>query len=172
MRCICGEQQPVQGVGAFMYPQSERTWRSRCPCLNINFPRSAQEAQHRFVYPSAYIPTTFLRPCRRRHRFRMAPLTCLLCVFAAAGTALASPLILARQNNSSPTSCPGYRASNVQTSANGLTATLTLAGSPCNVYGTDIEDLTLTVEHQTGIFIPQRSLKTKLKSIQTNASTS
>jgi alpha-glucosidase len=44
--------------------------------------------------------------------------------------------------------CPGYTASNVLETANGITADLTLAGPACNVYGTDIEALTLTVEYQ------------------------
>jgi alpha-glucosidase len=47
------------------------------------------------------------------------------------------------------TVCPGYRGSNVQYSDTGLTADLTLAGPACNVYGTDIESLSLTVEYQT-----------------------
>ncbi|KAK5170881.1 uncharacterized protein LTR77_004025 [Saxophila tyrrhenica] len=45
--------------------------------------------------------------------------------------------------------CPGYKASGVERTARGFTASLTLAGEPCNVYGTDVEDLTLTVEVQT-----------------------
>lgn len=45
--------------------------------------------------------------------------------------------------------CPGYRASNVQETDAGVTADLTLAGQPCNVYGTDISDLTLSVEYQS-----------------------
>ncbi|KIW81454.1 hypothetical protein Z517_04479 [Fonsecaea pedrosoi CBS 271.37] len=45
--------------------------------------------------------------------------------------------------------CPGYTASQVSTSSTGLTAHLTLAGTACNVYGTDIHDLDLTVEYQT-----------------------
>jgi alpha-glucosidase len=61
----------------------------------------------------------------------------------------ATPLLFPRQANT--TSCPGYKASDVSTTANGLTAKLTLAGTPCNLYGTDIEDLTLTVEYQTGM---------------------
>ncbi|KAI1392968.1 glycoside hydrolase family 31 protein [Hypoxylon trugodes] len=44
--------------------------------------------------------------------------------------------------------CPGYIASNVKNTSNGLTADLTLAGDACNVYGTDIEALTLVVEYQ------------------------
>lgn len=45
--------------------------------------------------------------------------------------------------------CPGYQASNVRISSTGLTAHLVLAGNACNVYGTDIHDLDLTVEYQT-----------------------
>lgn len=43
--------------------------------------------------------------------------------------------------------CPGYRASNVQKTARGMTATLTLAGKACNVYGTDVESLNFTLEY-------------------------
>jgi alpha-glucosidase len=43
----------------------------------------------------------------------------------------------------------GYKASHVEESDNGLTAVLTLAGAPCNVYGNDIEVLKLKVEHQS-----------------------
>jgi hypothetical protein len=46
--------------------------------------------------------------------------------------------------------CPGYAASNVKTTATGLTASLTLAGHGCNVYGTDLKDLTLEVSYDTG----------------------
>ncbi|KAK8064553.1 alpha-glucosidase [Apiospora phragmitis] len=44
--------------------------------------------------------------------------------------------------------CPGYKASNVVQTTNGLTADLTLAGKPCNLYGNDIESLVLTVDYQ------------------------
>ncbi|KAL4891029.1 glycosyl hydrolases family 31-domain-containing protein [Aspergillus ambiguus] len=44
--------------------------------------------------------------------------------------------------------CPGYRASNVHHTRHGFTASLALAGDPCNVYGTDVDALTLTVEYQ------------------------
>ncbi|KAL5358971.1 glycosyl hydrolases family 31-domain-containing protein [Aspergillus floccosus] len=44
--------------------------------------------------------------------------------------------------------CPGYRASDVHHNSHGFTASLALAGDPCNVYGTDVEALTLTVEYQ------------------------
>ncbi|KAI1641298.1 family 31 glycosyl hydrolase [Biscogniauxia mediterranea] len=45
--------------------------------------------------------------------------------------------------------CPGYAASNIKTTVSGLTADLTLAGEACNVYGTDLEDLTLEVSYDT-----------------------
>ncbi|KAI9785940.1 MAG: hypothetical protein M1839_008206 [Geoglossum umbratile] len=45
-------------------------------------------------------------------------------------------------------SCPGYRAVDVRRNANGFTATLTLAGKACNVYGTDIQSLNLSAEYQ------------------------
>ena len=45
--------------------------------------------------------------------------------------------------------CPGYTASNVQKSSSGIVADLTLAGNPCNVYGTDVQDLILKVEYQS-----------------------
>ena len=47
------------------------------------------------------------------------------------------------------TVCPGYKGSNVKRTSNGLTATLTLAGPACNVYGTDVQTLELTVEYQS-----------------------
>lgn len=46
--------------------------------------------------------------------------------------------------------CPGYKASNVKTSATGLTADLKLAGKACNVYGTDLDNLILEVTYETG----------------------
>lgn len=46
--------------------------------------------------------------------------------------------------------CPGYSASNVQKNSNSLTANLILAGEACNVFGTDLPNLTLTVEYQSG----------------------
>lgn len=48
-------------------------------------------------------------------------------------------------------SCPGYKASNFVSTGSTLTADLTLAGPACNVYGTDLTDLKLVVEYQTGM---------------------
>lgn len=47
------------------------------------------------------------------------------------------------------TACPGYTASNIVKTASGLTADLTLAGEACNVYGSDLQDLTLEVSYDT-----------------------
>ena len=46
------------------------------------------------------------------------------------------------------TVCPGYTASDVAQNDYGFTALLTLAGKACNVYGTDVEALNLTVAYQ------------------------
>lgn len=64
---------------------------------------------------------------------------------------IVSANIISRQDAGALDSCPGYRASNVETSDSGLTASLTLAGTACNAYGTDLEELTLTVEYQSGM---------------------
>lgn len=45
--------------------------------------------------------------------------------------------------------CPGYKASHVVRTAHGLAADLDLAGPACNLYGTDVDFLTLTVEVQS-----------------------
>lgn len=47
------------------------------------------------------------------------------------------------------TECPGYIASDIHEDAFGFTARLKLAGKRCNVYGTDVEDLNLTVQYQS-----------------------
>lgn len=73
----------------------------------------------------------------------------LLLFMAAAASATA----VARRDFPSDdplTSCPGYTASNVVKTASGLSADLTLAGEACDVYGTDLTDLTLEVSYDTG----------------------
>ncbi|KAJ5167440.1 alpha/beta-glucosidase agdC [Penicillium canariense] len=49
----------------------------------------------------------------------------------------------------SPDDCPSYKAVNINEQGQSLTADLTLAGDPCNCYGTDLENLKLLVEYQT-----------------------
>ena len=46
------------------------------------------------------------------------------------------------------TICPGYKASDVQTSDTGMTATLKLNGKHCQAYGNDIDTLALTMSYQ------------------------
>lgn len=45
--------------------------------------------------------------------------------------------------------CPGYSLSNVQKTSRGLTGSLSLSGSPCNAYGKDYTNLTLSVYYDT-----------------------
>ncbi|KAI4598086.1 hypothetical protein KJ359_003895 [Pestalotiopsis sp. 9143b] len=71
-----------------------------------------------------------------------------LLVFAA--TAAAAAVLRRDYPSDAPlAACPGYKASNVQTTTSGLTADLTLAGEACNVYGTDLTDLILEVSYDT-----------------------
>ena len=81
---------------------------------------------------------------------KMVLLDSLLTASLALVSSASADILLPRQQNATLSSCPGYRASGVETTGNGLTATLTLAGTACNVYGTDLEELTLTVEYQSG----------------------
>ena len=46
--------------------------------------------------------------------------------------------------------CPGYKAVNIREHGQSLTADLVLAGEHCDSYGTDLENLKLLVEYQTG----------------------
>lgn len=77
----------------------------------------------------------------------------VLCASLAVTAVSAFPTALEERqssNASSLASCPGYKASNIQTTSTSLSADLTLAGTACNAYSSDISDLTLTVEYQTG----------------------
>lgn len=70
-----------------------------------------------------------------------------------AAAAAAATTVLSRadtSNSSTLDNCPGYKASNVQTTDSGLTAELSLAGAACNVYGDDLKDLILQVTYETG----------------------
>ena len=49
-----------------------------------------------------------------------------------------------------PDQCPGYNAVNINELEKSLTADLILAGDPCDLYGSDLKNLKLLVEYQTG----------------------
>ena len=59
------------------------------------------------------------------------------------------PNVLDPQAVDAQSVCPGYTAANVLRTPYGLTAILDLAGKACNLYGTDIETLNLTVAYQS-----------------------
>ncbi|SMR62958.1 unnamed protein product [Zymoseptoria tritici ST99CH_3D1] len=70
-----------------------------------------------------------------------------LFVGAALAVTASSRALSVRQSSSDVS--PGYSASNVEMTAFGLTADLTLAGPATNTYGNDIENLKLTVNYDT-----------------------
>jgi alpha-glucosidase len=54
-----------------------------------------------------------------------------------------------RPRTDGPDQCPGYKAINIKEQDNSLMADLVLAGDACNLYGSDLVNLTLLVEYQT-----------------------
>ncbi|CAN8104774.1 unnamed protein product [Discula destructiva] len=68
---------------------------------------------------------------------------------ASAGLAASASIALDSRSNTALSSCPGYSASNIQKTATSLSADLTLAGPSCNVYGDDLQSLTLEVTYET-----------------------
>lgn len=112
-----------------------------------------QESTLYLVYPLAALPrsSTVLYVSHRKTAV-MAPNFFMRVITASLAVALVAANVIPRQVNVE--SCPGYNASNVKQSRNGLTADLTLAGTACNVHGSDIQDLTLTVEYQSSKHIP------------------
>ena len=46
--------------------------------------------------------------------------------------------------------CPGYKVVEVTSATTSLTARLELAGEPCDVYGSDLQNLTLKVTFEDG----------------------
>ena len=71
-------------------------------------------------------------------------------LFACAISAIPTHELNARAASKPIDSCPGYTASNVKTSYNGLSADLKLAGAACNTYGKDLQNLRLEVTYETG----------------------
>lgn len=84
------------------------------------------------------------------------------------GLAAAEVVARATPDYDSLDKCPGYAASNVQTTDNGLTADLKLAGTACNTYGDDLEDLVLEVTYENGECPPAEfCLATKMLTLYT-----
>jgi alpha-glucosidase len=83
-----------------------------------------------------------------------------LALAACSSLALAAPFFpgdtpplffpVSNTNTGSLDNCPGYTATNVLKTDSSLTADLTLAGSACDLYSSDIKDLKLEVEYQNG----------------------
>lgn len=59
-----------------------------------------------------------------------------------------------RQAAGTGESCPGYVVSDVEQTATGLVANLNLGGAACNVHGTDVPELKLSVNYDSGKNIP------------------
>ena len=100
------------------------------------------------VYKEAWRCFLF-RGCRDVGKFDMFA-SLFLTVVASATAALAGPLAHAGLRRQTTTNdCPSYSASNVVKTDSTLTADLKLAGTACNAYGQDLDDLKLLVEYQT-----------------------
>ena len=63
-----------------------------------------------------------------------------------------------RQATENINDCPGYSASDIVNTDTGLTAKLTLNGPACNVYGTDVQNLRLLVNYDSGMHTKLRRL--------------
>lgn len=79
-------------------------------------------------------------------------------LFLASLVGAAAAAEVALQPWASNDECAGYTASNVSQQGPSLTANLTLAGDHCDTYGTDLENLKLLVEYQTGEFLSARKV--------------
>ncbi|KIM49885.1 glycoside hydrolase family 31 protein [Hebeloma cylindrosporum] len=65
-------------------------------------------------------------------------------------TAVAASVSAIQVDPSVLDACPGYSATNIKTRRDGLTADLVLLPNPCNVFGDDIQKLSLSVIYETG----------------------
>jgi len=83
-------------------------------------------------------------------RFLLTAAAAVAVSTVVAASSPSSSLAIRDAQDDALAACPGYKASNVKTTATGLTADLTLAGTACNAYGTDIDDLVLSVSYDSG----------------------
>lgn len=63
---------------------------------------------------------------------------------------LTEEVVVVPQPTISLNTCPGYSASVVKITSTGLAAHLHLSGDGCNIYGSDLQTLLLTVAYETG----------------------
>jgi len=82
-------------------------------------------------------------------RFLLTAAAAVAVSTVVAASSPSSSLAIRDAQDDALAACPGYKASNVKTTATGLTADLTLAGTACNAYGTDIDDLVLSVSYDS-----------------------
>ena len=76
--------------------------------------------------------------------FLLARLAAVVSSFVATSEASSAASLQRRASE-----CPGYVASNVHHDGTSMSADLNLAGPACNTYGSDLENLKLSVEYQT-----------------------
>jgi hypothetical protein len=62
----------------------------------------------------------------------------------------ATSQLIVRQTTPNLDACPGYSASAIMATSTGLTAQLHIHNDGCNVYGPDLQTLSLTVTYETG----------------------
>jgi len=62
----------------------------------------------------------------------------------------ATSQLIVRRTTPNLDACNGYAASDIQTTSTALTAQLHFVDGSCNVYGPDLQTLTLTVTYETG----------------------
>lgn len=85
-----------------------------------------------------------------RDRFRFPKMLLKAFYGLALLRSVSGAAVARRQAAGNINDCPGYSASDIVNTDTGLTAKLTLAGTACNVYGTDIQNLRLAVNYDSG----------------------
>jgi hypothetical protein len=78
---------------------------------------------------------------------------------AAAAAALIKCAFASHLVDEYAASCQGYAATRINETSRGLEAELHLIGKGCDVYSPDIPALRLTVEHQSGMLISPRIVR-------------
>lgn len=92
-----------------------------------------------------------------RDRFRFPKMLLKAFCGLALLRSVSGAAVARRQAAGNINDCPGYSASDIVNTDTGLTAKLTLAGPACNAYGTDVQNLRLAVNYDSGTFLRLRS---------------